>query len=80
MLHILPTNLLPLAAKQEPYKKAYILMKNMEELSGKKSGEWTSRQKKDKTERATGLSGMNKKGDSKVESNDSPEIPDRGQT
>ena len=27
----------------------------MEEFSGKSSGEWTSRQKKDKTDRATGL-------------------------
>ena len=36
---------------------------------------------KDKTERVT-LTGLGKRtrGDSKVESNDSPEIPDRGQT
>ena len=34
MLHIPPTYLL-LAAKQEPYKKAYLLMKNIEEFSGK---------------------------------------------
>ena len=46
MLHILLTNLLLLAAKQEPYKKAYLLTKNIEEFSGKSSGEWTSRQKK----------------------------------
>ena len=45
MLHIPQTNLL-LAAKQEPYKKAYLLMKNIEEFSGKSSEEWTSRQKK----------------------------------
>ena len=55
MLHIPPTNLLLLAAKQEPYKKAYLLAKILEEFSGKSSGEWTSRQKKDKTERLTGL-------------------------
>ena len=54
MLHIPLTNLL-LAAKQEPYKKAYLLMKSVEEFSGKSSGEWASRQKKDKTERVTGL-------------------------
>ena len=30
MLHILPTNLLLLAAEQEPYKKAYLLTKNIE--------------------------------------------------
>ena len=54
MLHIPPTNLL-LLAKQGPYKKAYLLTKNTEEFSGKNSGEWTSRQKKDKAERVTGL-------------------------
>ena len=57
MLHIPPTNLLLRAAKQEPYKKAYLLMKNIEEFSGKSSEERTSRQKKkrDKLERVTGL-------------------------
>ena len=55
MLHIPPTNLLPLAAKQESYKKAYLLMKNIEEFSGKSSEERNSRQKKDKIERVTGL-------------------------
>ena len=29
MLHIPPTNLLLLAAKQEPYKKAYLFTKNI---------------------------------------------------
>ena len=54
--HIPPTNLLLLAAKQEPYKKAYFVTKTFEELSAKCSEEWTSRQKKkDKTERVTGL-------------------------
>ena len=72
--HMAPTNLLLLAAKQEPYKKAYVLTKNIEEFSGKSSGEWTSRQKEeDKTERVKEL------GRRKVESNDSPEIPDRGE-
>ena len=46
MLHKPPTNLLLLAAKQEPYKKAYLLTKNTEELSGKSLEERTSRQKK----------------------------------
>ena len=54
MLHIPLTNLLLLTVKQEPCKKAYLLMKNTEEFSGKKSAEWTSRQKK-KTERVTEL-------------------------
>ena len=44
-LHVPPTNLLLLAAKQEPYKKAYLLMKNIEEFSGK-SLERASRQRK----------------------------------
>ena len=57
MLHIPPTNLLLLAAKQESYKKAYLFTKNIEEFSGKSSEERTSRQKKkrDKLERVTGL-------------------------
>ena len=55
ILHIPPTNLLVLAAKQESYKKAYLLTKNIGRISGKSSGEWTSRQKKDKTERVIGL-------------------------
>ena len=52
-LHIPPTNLLLLTAKQEPYKKAYLLTKNIEEFSGKSSEERTSRQKK--IERVTEL-------------------------
>ena len=55
MLHIPPTNCLLLTAKQEPYKKAYLLTKNTEEFSGKSLEERTSRQKKDKTEMVTGL-------------------------
>ena len=35
MLHIPPTNLLLLTAKQEPYKKAYLFTKNIEEFSEK---------------------------------------------
>ena len=46
MLHIPPTDLLLLAAKQEPYKKANLLTKDMEKFSGKSSEERTSRQKK----------------------------------
>ena len=55
MLHIPPTYLLLLAAKQESYKKVYLLTKNIEEFSGKSSVERNSRQKKDKIERVTGL-------------------------
>ena len=46
MLHIPPTNLLLLAAKQESYKKAYLLTNNIEEFSGNGSEERPSRQKK----------------------------------
>ena len=35
---------------------------------------------KDKTERVNRTKQKNKRGDSKVESNGSPEIPDRGET
>ena len=50
MLHIPPTNLLLLAAKQELYKKAYLLTKNIEEFYGKfkRMGQYAE---KDKTER-----------------------------
>ena len=46
MLHIPPTNLRLLAAKQVPYKKAYLLTKNIEEFSEKSLEERASRQKK----------------------------------
>ena len=54
MLHIPLTNCLLLTAKQEPYKKAYLLMKNIEEFSGKfrRKGQQAEN---DKTERVTGL-------------------------
>ena len=35
-----------LAAKQVPYKKAYLMTKNIEGFSGKSSEKWSSRQKK----------------------------------
>ena len=75
MLHTPQTNLLLLAAKQEQCKKAYLLTKNSEEFSGKRSEEWTSRQEKDGESNRTRQ--KNKKGDSKEESNDSHEIPDK---
>ena len=49
MLHVPPTNLLFLAANEEPYKKAYLLTKTIEEL-------WKGQEEeKNKTERVTGL-------------------------
>ena len=55
MLHIPPTNCLLLTAKQEPYKKAYLLTKNIEEFSGKKFRKKDQQAEEDKTERITGL-------------------------
>ena len=55
MLHIPPTNSLLLTAKQEPYKKSYLLTKNIEEFSGKSLEKRASRQKKIKTEKVTRL-------------------------
>ena len=80
MLHIPSTSLLLLGAKQEPYKKAYLLKKNIEEFYGKSLEERTSRQTKyDRKVNRTRQ--KNKRGDSSnMESNDSPEIPDSGET
>ena len=58
MLHIPPTNSLLLTAKQEPYKKAYVLTKNTEEFLEKvQENRPAGRKKKeeDKIERVTGL-------------------------
>ena len=79
MLHIPPTNCLLLTAKQGPYKKAYLSTKNVEEFSGKSLEERASRQKTIR-QKGNRTSQKNKRGDSKAESNDSPEIPDRGET
>ena len=56
MLHISSTNLLLLAAKQEPYKKAYLLMKNMKKKQfWKKFRRMDKQAEKNRTERATRL-------------------------
>ena len=55
MVHIPPTNCLLLTAKQEPYKKAYLLTKNIEEFSGKKFRRKGQQAENDKTEGVTGL-------------------------
>ena len=82
MLHIPQTNLLFLAAKQEPYKKASLLTENIEEFCGKGSGEWASwqKEKKKKDRKSNRTKQKNKRGESKVEPNDSPEVPDKGET
>ena len=46
MLRIPLTYSLSLTAKLEPYKKAYLLMKNIEEFSGKSLEERARKQKK----------------------------------
>ena len=81
LLHIPPTNLLLLAAKQEPYpKKSLSFKKKIEEFSWKNvqengpAGRKRSDRKSNRTRQKT------KRGDSKVESNDSLEIPDRAET
>ena len=55
MLHIWLTNLLLLAAKQEPYKKKPISLWKILNFLGKFQQNMASRQKKDRTERVTGL-------------------------
>ena len=80
MLHILPTNLLLLAAKQEPFKKANLLTKNIGRIFWKKFSRMDQQAEKRNDRKSTRTRQKNKRGDSKVESNDSPEIPDRGET
>ena len=53
MLHIPPTNLLLLPAKQESYKKAYLLTKNSEEFSEKKIRNKDQQAEKDEIERVS---------------------------
>ena len=83
MLHIPPINHHLLAAKQQPYQKAYLSTKNTEDFSGqkkKKSQENGPVGRKRQVRKSNGSRQKNKRLDSKVESNDSPEIPDRGET
>ena len=56
ILHIPPTNLHVLGAKQEPNKKVYFLMSDIKEFSGEKGQEnGPLASKEDETERATGV-------------------------
>ena len=66
MLHIPPINLLPLAARREPYKKKPISFEVFWKTIVRKMGQ-QAEEKKDTTERVTGLGKKNKSGDSKVE-------------
>ena len=55
MLHIPLTNLLLLAAKQKPYKKAYLSTKNSGRIFWKKFRRKGQQAENDKTERVTEL-------------------------
>ena len=55
-------------------------MKNFEEFSGKSSEERTTSKQEKKDTNGNRTRQKNKRGDSKEESNDSPEIPDRRKT
>ena len=55
-------------------------MKNTEEFSGKKVLKNGPAGRKRQDRKSNRTRQLNKRGDSKVESNDSPEIPDRGET
>ena len=57
MLHIPLTNLLLQAAKQEPYKRAYLLMKTIGRIfrTNFRRMDQKAEKEKKKTERATGL-------------------------
>ena len=57
MLHIPPTNLLLQAAKQQPYKKAYLLTENIGRIFWKnfRRVDQQARKKKDKKEKVIGL-------------------------
>ena len=89
MLHIPPTNYHLLAAKQELYQKAFFkrkILKNFLEKIGKwlvSGRKWASRQgkrrRRSRDRKSNGSRQKNKKGGGKAESNDSPEIPDKGE-
>ena len=55
MLHIPPTNLLPLAAKQEAYKKSLSLYEKYRRIFWKKFRRKDQQAEKDQIERVTGL-------------------------
>ena len=80
MLHIPPTNSLLLAANQEPYKnkkKGYLLTKNIGIIFRKKFRRMNQQAEKREDRKSNRTRQKNKRGDSKVESNDNHEIPDR---
>ena len=61
-------------------QKAYLLTKNIEEFSGEKVKRMGQQAEKRKDRKGNSTRQKNKRLDSKEESNDSPEIPDRWET
>ena len=72
MQHMSPTNYHLSAVQQELHKT--------KKQKQKKTGEWATSRKKEKTERATGPGGTTGEMERKLESNDSPQILDKRET
>ena len=78
MMHIPPISYHQ-AAEQKPYQNAHLLTKKLSRIFWEKSQENGPVCTKTKSNRKSkGSRQKNKRGDSRVESNDSPEIPDGG--
>ena len=71
---------LTIIAISKLYYKAYLQEKNSLENFLEIGRRMSQKQKQEKTERATGVGRITRKHVVKVESNDSPQIPDRGKT
>ena len=69
-----------LAAKQERRQKAYLLTKKTEEFYGKKVRRMGEQAGKRQDTKSKGSRQKNKRGNSKMEPNDSPEISRQGET
>ena len=80
MLHTHPTIYHFLAAKEEPYQKAYLFTKTIEEFSGEKKTVRKLGQQAEKRQdrKIYGSRQKIKKRGIRMKSNDSPEIPDQG--
>ena len=77
-LHIPPTNLLLLAAKQKPYEKSLTLNEKYRSIFWKKLRRMDQQEEEEKDRNSNRIRQKNKRVASKVKSNDSPEIPDGG--
>ena len=77
MLHLPSTNLLLLTAKQESYKKSLYINEKYRRFFWEKFRRKDQQADKRSDRKGNRTRQKNKRRDSKVESNDSPEIPDR---